>query len=112
MLPRLILILLQIVFAWFVGKCLAGYVPLTGDLKIFIYALIFGVLVWNAGLIGAEILKDVGRPSSATLAACLIGALVGAAILFIPGLLAAIPLKFNQLFVPLAGAIIGYMVRR
>jgi len=112
MLARIVLVLFQLVFAWYLAACLANGIPLRGDLRIFLYALLFGLLVWNAGLIGAQILQGVASPSSATLAACLIGALIGAAILFIPGLLAAVPFRIERLFVPLIGAVIGYAVRR
>jgi len=112
MLARIVLVIFQLVFAWYMAACLAKGIPLGGDLRIFLYALLFGLMVWNAGLIGAEILKGIPSPSSATLAACLIGALIGAAIVFIPGLLSAIPFRIERLLVPLIGAVIGYAARR
>ena len=41
-----------------------------------------------------------------------IGAIIGAALMFVPHLLAAIPFKFPPLCLPLGGPILGYMLRR
>lgn len=112
MLARAALILFQLIFAWYLATCLIGHIPLRGDLRLFAYAALMGLMVWNAGLIGAEFLKDVAAPSSATLVACLIGALIGAAILFVPGLLGYIPLRIERMFIPLIGAVIGYALRK
>jgi len=112
MLARIVLVLFQLVFAWYMAACLINHIPLRGDLRLFLHAGLFGLMVWNAGLIGAEILQNVARPSSATLVACLIGALIGAALLFVPGLVSSIPFRFERLFVPLLGAVIGYALRR
>ncbi len=113
MLGRLVLSLLQLAGAWFGGLFIAKFIPLSGDLKIFVLAVLFAILVWLIGVIGAEVLKDVGRPSSATLTWALIGALIGAAlIVFGPALLAQIPLKFNHLFLPLVLAVAGYAIKR
>ena len=111
-LSRIALVIFQLVFAWYMAACLINDIPLRGDLRLFLHAGLFGLMVWNAGLIGAEILKGISPPSSATLAASLVGALVGAALLFIPGLFAAIPFRIERLFVPLLGAVIGYAVKR
>ena len=77
------------------------------------HAAIFAVIVWLVGLIASHILKDVRQPSSSSLALALILALAGAAVIvFAPTLLNAIPLKFPALYVPLAGALLGYLIRR
>lgn len=112
MLARVVLVIFQLVFAWYMAACLINDIPLRGDLRIFLHAGLFGLMVWNAGLIGAEILQGVSSPSSSTLVACLIGALVGAALLFIPGLVAAIPFRIERLFIPLIGAVIGYAIKK
>ena len=39
-------------------------------------------------------------------------ALIGAGLLFIPQVMAAIPFRFDRMALPLAGAILGYMIRR
>ena len=113
MFGRLVLILLQLAGAWFGGHYIGKFIPLSGDFQIFVLAITFAILVWLIGVIGAEVLKDVGRPSSATLTWALIGALIGAALVaFGPMLLAQIPLKFNYLYLPLVLAVAGYSLKR
>ncbi len=113
MLGYLVLLAFQIAGAWFIAPHILRYIPLSGDLKTFVHAAIFAVLVWIIGLVGSQVLNDVRMPSSSTLAAALVLALIGAAlIVFVPGLLAAVPLNIPTLAVPLIGAVIGYMVRR
>ena len=109
MLPRIVLILLQIACAWTLMPKIMSYIPIGGDIRNFVIAIVFAVVVWVVGLIGAEVLKDTARPSGKTLTASLIVALIGAALFFVPGLMQAIPYKFNDLYVPLAGAILGYV---
>lgn len=112
MLGLVILVALQFALALFGAPLVIKHVPVQGDLAIFAKAAIFGVIVWIVGLVGAFALKEVNVPSSRTLAAALVGALIGAGLLLIPGLVAAIPLKVPADYFPLIGAIIGYMIRR
>lgn len=113
MLGQIILIALQFAGAFFGAPQVLRYIPAGGDLKPFAHAAIFGVIVWIVGLVGSFALKDVNLPSSKTLGTSIIGALIGAAlIVFVPGLLKSIPLKFDAITVPLIGAIVGYMVKR
>jgi hypothetical protein len=88
------------------------FVPVSGDLKIFAYAVAYAVIIWVVGLVGSFALKDVNLPSSSTLGAALVGGLIGAGLTMVPGLLAAIPFKFPTLYFPLIGAIAGYMIKR
>lgn len=110
MLPRIVLILVQVACAWILTPKIMSYIPVAGDIRIFVIAIIFAIIVWLVGLLGAEVLKDTARPSGRTLTAALVVALIGAALFYIPGLVEAIPYKFNDLYVPLAGAILGYML--
>ena len=113
MIGYLLLVVLQFVAAFFGAPAVLRYIPVQGDPAIFVHAAIFAVIVWVVGVLGSFALKDVRMPSTATLASALIGATIGAALMvFAPQLLAAIPLKFPRLYVPLVGAIVGYMVRR
>ena len=113
MLGYLVLLALQLAGAWFVAPQIVRYIPLSGDLRTFVYAAVFAVLVWIIGLVGAQVLKDVRTPTSSTLALSLMFALIGAAIVvFAPGLLQAVPLNIPALAVPLIGAVIGYLLRR
>lgn len=112
MLGRLILILLQVIIAWFAAPKVASYVHLAKDFDPFIFAIICAVIVFLVGVIGALILKEVGSPGSATLTWSLVLALIGAAIaIWGPQILPAIGrIPDNALI--LAGAIIGYHAKR
>lgn len=113
MLGLIILIALQFAIAFFGAPLLLKYIPVQGDLAIFVKAAMYGVIVWIVALVGAFALKDVNVPSGRTLAATLIGALIGAAITLVPQIMSAIPLKIpSKDYFPLIGAIIGYMIRR
>lgn len=112
MLGYLILVAIQLAAAWFSAPEVLKFIPISGDPKIFVTAAVFSVIVWIVGVIGSFVLKDVKMPASATLASALVGALVGAAITLVPVIINAIPLKFDHVFLPLAGAVLGYLVRR
>jgi hypothetical protein len=90
--------------------------PLGGNTRLFVFALAFGVLVWAVGLVGAQILKETGTPSSSTLVAALVLALIGAAIYtwlpeFVSGSRALVR-NVNELAYPLIGALLGYHIKR
>jgi hypothetical protein len=117
MLPRLVLTIVQLAVGWSYAPQLRSLVPLNiGGLEIFFGAVIVAVLVWLAGHVGALVLKDTPAPSTATLTACLVLALAGAALTLIP----QVPQFINGWFrggvptraYPLIGAVIGYLVRR
>ena len=113
MIGYLILVVLQFAAAWYVAPIGLAYIPASGDVRTFVHAGLFAVIIWVVGLTGSFALKDVRLPSTSTLAAALIGALIGAAIIvFVPQVLQYIPLRFPPLYVPLAGALIGYFARR
>ncbi len=82
MLSRLILLAVQLAVAWFAAPEIMRYLPRLGsDLQIFVYAAVFAVLVWLVGLILSQVLRETGMPSSSTLAAALVVALIGAALI-------------------------------
>lgn len=112
MLGKILLIVLQIVVAWFLGPIIVGQVAIPGEFQLFFYALVFAVIVFVTGLLASMVLKDVGTPSSGTLTAAIVVAL-----------LAALLAKFGPTYIPelhtiaqrnivLAGAILGYLIRR
>jgi hypothetical protein len=117
MLSRLVLLLVQLVVAWFAAPPIVAYVPpLGGNTRLFVFAVVAAILVWVVGLVGAQVLRDTGTPSSSTLVAALVLALVGAAIYtWLPvvapdarGLLR----NLNELAYPLIGALLGYHIKR
>lgn len=114
MLGRLILILLQIAIAWYGAPIIASHIPVPGDFNLFLYAVIYAIIVFLVGLIAAQVLRDIGTPSSTTLSWALIFALIGAALaIFGPQYLPGVP--WNQVpdrVMVLAGAIIGYLIKR
>lgn len=112
MIGYLLLVVLQFVSAFFGAPVVLGYIPVQGDPRTFVHALVFAVIVWIVGLLGSFALKDVRMPTTQALVSAMIGAVIGAALMFLPQLLAAIPFKFPPLYLPLAGAILGYMLRR
>jgi hypothetical protein len=114
MLGKIILFLLQIVAAWFLAPIIYSKIPVPGEFGIFLYAILFAIIVFLTGVLGAQVLQGVGGPSSATLSASLLVALIFAAIVFfLPQLVAEIPGNAisHRGFV-LAGALIGYWLKR
>lgn len=115
MLGRLVLILLQIAVGWFVAPLIVSKLPQFGQLTIFIYAAVFAIIVWLIGFIGALVLKDVAQPSPATLTFALVGGLIGAGLTLVPqvtGFVATIIKGVPTLAYPLAGAVLGYALKR
>ena len=112
MLGRLVLILLQFAGAWWGAPQIMRHIPLKGDLTVLALALVFAILVFLIGILGAEVLKDVARPSSTSLTWSLGLALVGAVLTLVPQIWQYIPWRFDRQLVPLAGALLGYHLKR
>ena len=112
MLGRLVLFLLQISIAWYVAPQLMRHIPVKGDPALLVMAALFALIVYLVGLLGAEVLKDVARPSGAALTWSLVAGLIGACLLLVPQIWQAVPLKFDRLFVPLVLAVLGYHLKR
>lgn len=108
----IILIPLQFVAAYLGAPIGLAYVQVGGDARTFAHAALYAVIVWLVGLVGSVILKGVRTPSIGTLVLSLVGAMIGAVLMFYPAVLEAIPAKFPPLYVPLVGAILGYLLRR
>src|SRR4026209_257359 len=86
MLPRLVLLALQLIVAWFAAPVIVRYIPGMGRLELFVYAAAFAVVVWLVGVVGAQVRKDPGTPSSAALASALVVSLIAAAVYtWLPG---------------------------
>lgn len=114
MLGYLVLIALQIVLGFYGKDMIAARIPNLGALiDAAVEAAIVAVIVWIVGLVGSFVLKDVRTPTSATLVSALVGALIGAAlVIFLPQFGINLPRGVNSEFVPLGGAILGYLFRR
>ena len=115
MLGRLLLLVLQLAICWFIGPEIFKKLPQLGQLNIFVQAVVFAILVWLIGMVGAIVLKDVGTPSAATLTAALVGALIFAALTLIPDVTRAVGSVIKGvplLAYPLVGAVLGYAVKR
>ena len=116
MLSRLILLVLQLIVAWFAAPVIVRYIPGMGRLELFVYAAAFAVLVWLVGVVGAQVLKDTGTPSSAALASALVVALIAAAVYtwlptFVPDAKRVMLTLLAKAY-PLIGAVLGYHLRR
>lgn len=114
MLGKLILLLLQMAAAWFVTPFIRAAIPVPGGYDLFVYAVLFAIIVYLIGVLGAQVLRDVGMPSTAALSTALIVALIVAAlVVFIPDLVRLIPgSTISHRGLVLAGALVGYWVRR
>ena len=109
---RLILLILQLVVGWFAGQAIVRWLGLNGGLpvRLALYVAVFAALCWIVGLVAGEVLQGTSRPSARALASALIGGAIGAAVLFIPQLKPYLG-NFNDLYLPLIGAVLGYQVR-
>ena len=113
MLGKIILFVLQIVIAWLIAPILHNAIRVPGEFSIFLYAILFAIIVFLVGVLGAQVLQDVGGPSGATLSAALVGALIVAALIFfLPDIVRLIPARISDLALVLTGALIGYWIKR
>jgi hypothetical protein len=116
MLSRLILLAAQLVVAWIGAPYVVRYIPGMGRMELFVYAAAFAVIVWVVGLVLSQVLRDTGQPSSATLVAALIVAVIAAAIYtWLPVVVPEakrVLLNLQEKAYPLIGALIGYHIRR
>lgn len=116
MLGRLVLLLLQIAGGWFGSQALMGYAggSVPGAFKLYVFAVVCAIVVFLIGVIAAQILKDVGQPSSQTLSWSLMMAVIAALLWsFGPEFLPQVPwAKVKAEYAVLAGAILGYMIKK
>jgi hypothetical protein len=116
MLSRLILLVVQLIIAWFGAPYVVRYIPGMGRMELFVYAVVFAVIVWIVGLVLSQVLRETGMPSSATLVAALVVALIAAAIYtWLPMVVPEakrVLLNLQEKAYPLIGALIGYHIRR
>lgn len=119
MLPRLVLLLIQIAAAWFLAdQVRAVIIPIIGrQYEIFVYAAIYAVIIMVVGFAGSLVLKNVRVPTAGTFLASLILAFIFAGITLVDQVRlpieTALPfLRGNTKFYPFAGALIGFILKR
>jgi hypothetical protein len=115
MLGRLVLLLLQIAVGWLGTNAIMSYIRL-GEFRLYIFAVVAAIVVFLIGVIAAQILREVGTPSSHTLSWALVCALIAALLWsFGPGLpvLSDVPWeRVRAEYAVLAGAILGYTIKK
>ncbi|MEZ5924936.1 MAG: hypothetical protein R3D57_11205 [Hyphomicrobiaceae bacterium] len=107
---RVVLLVVQLVVVGVGGTAAIKYLSFD-VLKVFIYGMLFALLAWLTGVVGARVLQGVSSPSQQVLFTSIAGGLIGAALLFIPQVRTLVP-QLPELAWPIAGAVIGYHVRR
>jgi cytosine/uracil/thiamine/allantoin permease len=115
MLGRIILVLIQLVVGWFAGNAILKWLALSGPLELAALVAVLGLLMWVCGLVGAEVLQGVGRPSHRALVWSLVGAATGVALWKYGGwvpVLKDVIKGLNLKYLPLALAVIGYQLRK
>jgi hypothetical protein len=119
MLPRIVLLLVQIAAAWFLAGPIKSALPtlLGRPYDIFVDALIFAAIIMVVGFAGSLVLKGVRIPTVATFVASLVLACILAGITLFNELSGpintALPLlRANPTLYPLIGAIVGYQLKR
>ncbi len=84
MAARILLIVIQLLVAWFAAPQIMKFVPHLGVLNTFILAFVFAILVWVIGVVFGTFLKDVGQPSPSALVVSFGLAVVMAALVLMP----------------------------
>jgi hypothetical protein len=122
MLPRLVLLLLQVAAGWYIADWIA--VPIIRNVPalarpydIFVYAVVYALIIMVVGYSGSLVLKGVRTPSGGTLLLSLALALILAGLTLVPAVTQTVSgivpaLRTNLVLYPFAGALIGYYVKR
>ncbi|MDX2156932.1 MAG: hypothetical protein SFW09_10535 [Hyphomicrobiaceae bacterium] len=119
MLPRIVLLLIQIAAAWFLADPIKSVLPtlIARPYDIFVYAVLYTIIVFVIGFAGSLVLKNVRVPTTGTFIVALLLAFVGAGITLIEAIRVpidtALPLlRSNHKVYALVGALIGYIIKR
>ncbi len=113
MLPRLVLILLQLVLGYQGASFAMKYVPLSGDIRLIALVIVTSIIVWLVGFIGSEVLKETPRPGGATLTTTLVISAIAAALPLIVSFIDGVSIPGNIVpFLPVIGATLGYQMKR
>src|SRR5262245_35684534 len=113
MLGRLILLLLQISVGWFGTTAIMDQIAFR-EFRLIIFAIVAAIVVFLIGVLAAQVIKEVGMPSSSTFSWAVIVALVAAILWMLgPEYLSDIPWRrVRAEYAVFAGAILGYMIKR
>lgn len=113
MLARLLLIVVQIAAGWFGANAVMPFVQI-GEFQLFVFGAIAAVFVWIVGLLASLVLRYIGRPGGGTLAFTVVFALLAAALAtWGPQLFPTVPwARIDGYYLTLAGAIIGYVMKK
>ena len=117
MLPRIVLLLVQIAAAWFLGDLIADPIKRAVRYDIFVYAVVYAVIIMIVGFAGSLVMKNVRVPTVGTFIASLVLAFILAAITLFSSISGpiqvALPfLSGNAKLYPLVGAFVGYVLKR
>lgn len=119
MLPRIVLLLIQIAAAWFLAEPIKALVPslLGRQYDILIYAVIYAAIIMVVGFAGSLVLKGVRVPTVGTFIASLVLAIILAAVTLFGQITGpiqeALPfMRGNTKLFPFVGAIVGYLLKR
>jgi hypothetical protein len=120
MLPRIVLLVLQLAAGWFVVPqlkvSLQGFVPPGYDLLFL--AVLYAVVIMVVGFIGSVVMKGLPIPSSGTfivmlILACAIAAVVKWAPQYLQTVEDPVPLlRSNRALYPFAAALLGYYLKK
>jgi hypothetical protein len=108
-------VLIHLVVGWFAGNAILKWLGLSGLLELAALVAILGLLMWICGLVGAEVLQGVSRPSHRALLWSIVGAGVGVALWKYAG---SIPVLkdlikgYDLKYLPVICAAIGYQLRK
>lgn len=119
MLPRIVLLIIQIAAAWFLADPIKSALPalLGRQYDIFIYALLYAAIIMIVGFAGSLVLKGVRVPGVGTFVASLVLACILSAITLFTQVSGPIQetlpfLRGNAKLYPLVGALVGYLLKR
>ncbi|MEZ5849181.1 MAG: hypothetical protein R3D68_00850 [Hyphomicrobiaceae bacterium] len=119
MLPRLVTFVLQVAITWYLTPVIKAALP-TFSLRpydILVDAVLFALVIVLVGFTCALTLKNVKKPGGGTLIASIVLGLVFAGLTLVPQIVQAIDgavpaLRTMHVVYPMAGALLGYYVKR